>query len=1361
MCVKKNEDGGAILLMADTPSKPRKFNKKRYKNMKKIEFYLISLALMFFVVQIKAQTNSQLPKWALNGKEVDFVNETVNNLSSSLTSPKYVSNSYYDWNNELLFHIIDNNLWWGNGTLAGDLFVDADNYYPDAIFSEMAIVPKNAVVCNEGEYYVIYPLQKMVRDNDKSDNPIITYSIYYNEVDAKNSNLSSENLLIELESGVNNFALLGTAVTDFLPATETRRFYYVYYSASNDASSVKFFNIQDDGIYGPYDVVTINHNNNPNSIRFRPAEVEVSSDLSMIAFTNSKSGSHIQNNNTNDVTIVHLNPATGYLNTSQGTNGFTYIDLGPQNSIFDVYLGLEFDAAMQNLYVTRHNTGLYRYNMSTGVADEISGTSVISNSQLELSRDGYIYGIAADGWLYQIESDGTFLYSGYDVTSSGVITSYKIDNFTPFRTLPEQIDGYNYDDLFSEINSVYCCYLNHESDETIPMSGVVFESNGDIRITGSNVVWNTTTNPFSSTDDIYMRGKLIIEPAAKLTINGLSLYFKEGEQVELSYASSGQRGSQLFLQNSTLTVFDECEPDALWGGIKLTGHNTLPQSPISTTRQPYLYMTNSTVEYADWGVVSGNMMGTDGGGIIIMINSNIKDCVSGVNLNNYSSSNLSYFRQSNFFTTADLYDKGYVPSVHCIMLGVNGVNFMGCNFYNEEVSIPKNEKGLGIFGVLSDFEVKSFCTGIFIPCPAQNIVRGSFSNLETGVISILGNAITINKNDFNDCYGGVWIVANDGVKVTENNFDVYDSHDYSINSYEIFGLYLESSTGYHIEQNLFRDGALGLVVYNSGPYENLIYKNEFNNLRTDIPSTGFIGIGENVGYDLSGWPFGVGLQLRCNSFIDLEFAMSVTGGEINTMQNGLVSVLESDIRQVQGYNLNTMQDVSTYNYFDMGIPVFSDRYFVVDDNYSQIISSSYKYEYHQTNAPGYELPYYYPYHVEVYNYSAENCPSTLGGGFIIIPIIINSIDSLDNEIHDLENEYLSLTSGYNETELELLAQTASSFSSSTAFNSLSNASPYLTAEILIAYLHNTQVSEFARASIMIENSPLPSKVLDELPKSDLSSQLISHILQLQIGVNPLEEIQNSIQQHKGAKQFITDRLVRETFSSDTSANNDNTYSQVLAFLSNQNDVYSKKRLVDLLIRKSEFQQAISVLEDIRQYSLLTNNCRMAEYVKLQTIKIDILNNFSEKPILEIVEKYQLELEGIASDYNTKEGGVARSILASAGLFDLQPIIILPQASSKKSYSPPPMFNNEINSDKLEPLFRIYPNPTDYELFVEFISPSVGSTFNIYTANGKLIKSVKSERQVGFLNINVSDLKTGNYIIESPQLQSSQRFVITR
>jgi hypothetical protein len=443
------------------------------------------------------------------------------------------------------------------------------------------------------------------------------------------------------------------------------------------------------------------------------------------------------------------------------------------------------------------------------------------------------------------------------------------------------------------------------------------------------------------------------------------------------------------------------------------------------------------------------------------------------------------------------------------------------------------------------------------------------------------------------------------------------------------------------------------------------------------------------------------------------------------------------------------------------IPWILDRYFNIDGNYSSIISDTQWYIYNQTNSLGYFLPYYNSNHIWTADFANETCPSTLGGGGIIIPLAMGSIDSLNNETQDLESEYLQLTSEYNETELELLASTASSFNSSSTYNSLSSASPYLTTEILIAYLHNTQVSEFARASIMIENSPLPSKVLDELPKSDLSSQLISHILQLQNGINPLEEIQNTISQHKGSKQFITDRLVRETFIQDSTASFANTYNQVVEFLSNQDDIYSKKRLVDLLIRKSEYQQAISILDDIRQYSLLTNNSRIADYVKLQTIKIDMLSNISEKPITEIVEKYQLDLENLASDYNTKEGGIARSILASADLFELQPIIIMPQVNNNKSYSPPPVFENETITDKLEPLFRIYPNPVEDELFVEFISPVISNNFNIYTIQGKLVKSIKSDSQVGFLIINVSDLKSGNYIIESPQLKTPEQFVITR
>lgn len=56
----------------------------------------------------------QLPKWALNGQEIDFANNQANSTSQSVTTPHHASNGYYYYDentnqNQKLFTIIDNN----------------------------------------------------------------------------------------------------------------------------------------------------------------------------------------------------------------------------------------------------------------------------------------------------------------------------------------------------------------------------------------------------------------------------------------------------------------------------------------------------------------------------------------------------------------------------------------------------------------------------------------------------------------------------------------------------------------------------------------------------------------------------------------------------------------------------------------------------------------------------------------------------------------------------------------------------------------------------------------------------------------------------------------------------------------------------------------------------------------------------------------------------------------------------------------------------------------------------------------------------------------------------------------------------
>ncbi|MDD3687747.1 MAG: T9SS type A sorting domain-containing protein [Bacteroidales bacterium] len=77
------------------------------------------------------------------------------------------------------------------------------------------------------------------------------------------------------------------------------------------------------------------------------------------------------------------------------------------------------------------------------------------------------------------------------------------------------------------------------------------------------------------------------------------------------------------------------------------------------------------------------------------------------------------------------------------------------------------------------------------------------------------------------------------------------------------------------------------------------------------------------------------------------------------------------------------------------------------------------------------------------------------------------------------------------------------------------------------------------------------------------------------------------------------------------------------------------------------------------------------------------------------------------------------------------------------------------------MFKLYPNPANDYLSLEFINPAGNCSFNIYTLKGDLVKSISSDQSLGFISINISDLQPGNYIVNCPELNSNQNFMIVR
>ncbi|MDY0143388.1 MAG: T9SS type A sorting domain-containing protein, partial [Bacteroidales bacterium] len=618
-----------------------------------------------------------------------------------------------------------------------------------------------------------------------------------------------------------------------------------------------------------------------------------------------------------------------------------------------------------------------------------------------------------------------------------------------------------------------------------------------------------------------------------------------------------------------------------------------------------------------------------------------------------------------------------------------------------------------------------------------------------------GSFIKLSRQDFNDCVKGAWLIDSDAITVTECDFDVSSETLSSSLLYDSFGLYVESSTGYHIEGNDFHDGVLGMVVYNSGEDENLIYRNNFENLAGNSQATGFVGLGINYDYNIKS-----GLQLWCNNFKNVDYAMAVLGGDVITPLGSIININESCIRSTQGMKPSCGTQISAHNHFSE-IPLSEDRFFIADPNVTLFNYYDY-FEWSGDNA--YQLGTSAS-NIRTFFRPSQTCPQTIYsyGGIIIIPGLQRTIGDFNDEEIEIENELASLTS-YNELNLEISAQTANTNNAATVYNNLDAASPYLTSKILLAYLNNTNVSEMLRTSLMLANSPLPKDVVESVSNSDLSATYKAYILKAQNGENLLEQKLNRINSLKSARQVNYDKLVRETFSADTTPDFAETYNTVIDFMETQTDLHAKKKLVDLFMHKGLYDNALTVLCDLENIALSEDNISLLNDVKLKEIKIDMYRAHSVDAAKNTIHENEEYLRELASDYITKEGGAARAMLASADLWDNFPIVFLPKPEltmQNKSAK----INNEYDETELIPelesLFSIYPNPANNYLAIEFINPEGNCKFSIYTIKGDLVKTINTNQQLGFISIDISELKAGNYLINCKELNESQSFIISR
>lgn len=421
--------------------------------------------------------------------------------------------------------------------------------------------------------------------------------------------------------------------------------------------------------------------------------------------------------------------------------------------------------------------------------------------------------------------------------------------------------------------------------------------------------------------DMNMHGIIRIPDGITLTItNGATIRFADSEQLNYPTRISVEPGGKLIIDgNAVLTSIDQC-PNSMWDGILNQGTNE-SQDGNSFADQGLVDLESCTIENARTGVacnsqfVDGEVIPAfqlqfAGGGVVRADGTTFRNCVRAVVMGLYENHapgnttsirpNRSKFTRCTFEVTASLSNTKRYPLQHAYLLGVRGVVFEGCGFYNYgpfgalvhgELRTEDRFAGTGILAINSSVIVRSDCNVIVqqgTPCPAGNLQRGRFEGLAQAMyVSSFdpSRTFSVDQCDFHQCYLGIRAEGVQDLSITRNTFLVGQPLNGDLETTP-YGVYADQCTGYEMEENSFvavntaTEAMVGLVIKDSGPYSNRFYNNTFDGFDHDNSVGSLI---EGVNADANN-AYLTGLETKCNDYgqqLKNAFDVALTGPDVS------------------------------------------------------------------------------------------------------------------------------------------------------------------------------------------------------------------------------------------------------------------------------------------------------------------------------------------------------------------------------------------------------------------------------------------------------------------------------------------------
>lgn len=1298
--------------------------------------------------------------------------------------PKMCKQTVYDINHEVLFFIVDNNIYNKDGEaflkapntphLLHNFAVDDDNYIhrfqdyfilaPEIVAVPIPVFPAQPSSCDQA-FYLFYIVEKDCEgelNNDLWDTP---YPIHTksNNLDAKlfvrtltyydedYIELSSPKELFHAESYLNSTALgpmaLSCGITEYNSSLGEYMFFFQCENnilAYKVGSTINDISLQNAKAY-------VDASSTGGMTNFPELEISKPTGQSgyLVAYTQQ----------TKEVSIINISPGFStlpgsYYGTSAiinsvsvfSTNYSKYTDNStiPSGTWGNGFVGLEFSPDGDFLYLTqkgysgikcfdiqnnfwyRIETSLYNFSMSFIEMGKDVKLYFADYLNQQYSGTNYAQGIGNICTISNPESPGIVVPNNPVLSNSNLAST----------AITARGSAGFYDDYarFHFPDQVDRYNFNEHYAELGIIHCVDFPSNLSAVESWSPGIGN---NPWDDVDGhIYFCGDINVPTGVEITVNDMVFHFKDEAVMNLPAGNVSVNGALIRSYRSTFTNFDACDNDYLWGGIRLNGNSFKQGHPVNSQEPVIIFLDNSIVENARIGVYAYH------GGIVIAEDSyflNNRISVSHFEFQNYIGASmvndLSKYTDCTFEVNPNYLGVTMDAFLYQARLfKVDGILFDHCIFENNTLNKVYNSKGnIGISSLGSGFSVDGNCgSGAINNCSVADLSQ--FNGFNFGINAASSNkAIKVEETYFTNNIYSVQISAVPNPIVVRNKFEL-GYCDISSSIYSVVGINLISSTGYRVEDNYTSENStsnyhsVGVHALNSGEENNQIYNNDFRNITRGINANG---------NNKSGSIPNTGLEILCNDFITLDSRdIDITGSQSPNQ----------GIKDYQG----CYDPIAAGNRFSQNLPVIEAHIYnhttpLITYCYYADIDNSFYPDYWNGKVIG-------PVDIVGYDLGENYCPSKIDLGHIH-PLPIPKHDSIATAFASLRYSFYNILYNYlqaiDDGNTPLLLQQIQLAWPQDAWdlrNDMIAISPYVSREALIDAANSDVLPAAMLLEVCLANpdATRDEGFLDVL--RNLSNPMPEYMIEIIRDSWDDETIRSSVEKQLGNIGREMDYCLNLLIL-DEKTKEERSYDTLRLYYSESDYLLDKYILADTYMEEGDYALSAIVLDDIAT-SFELNDFEIDEYYNFITLN-EILEELSDSglTIFELDTINIQILEQIANDNKGWSSVKARNILCFA--FDLCEDYPASQADTLLEKSAKVIYPTNVNFDREYSKVVVSPIPADE--YVDFLwdIPIINNQaiVSIFNASGILVHSFCINDTIGQYLWDCRIVKDGLYLYQ--------------